>query len=325
MKKTLPMLLAAAVFGAFYSACKKKDKAPVETEIPAPAPAPDPYTYNSDLQSSKDMEFALRAVSDVEMLCAFAGENNLAVPFYAAAGPNTGNVVVTRDMVARNLFVSYNNTLCKDGRTRNGTVAFDYSSSNPNVSYYREYGFYCTVLFINYEVDGWRITNDSAAAYIRNELGAPNFNPATTNLSWKFSGSVTLTKTTDPDRKIIWKGAMIKTLVNTSDPAVYPPSGGQAINWAIARVQYSGLIRGSVNGLSYKYQPDSVKIPLRDFACTVPLASPQGAGIHPFTAGTALFTISNYHPRSIDFGPPQNCDNKGIVTFKGETYNVDFD
>jgi hypothetical protein len=337
MKKTLSIFFAALFFSAFYSACKKKDKAPVETEIPAPVapaptqtttpppPPPDPYAYSSDLQSSKDMVFAMNTLSDVEMLCAFIGENQMFPAFYGPAGPNAGSWAITRDTLSRYMLVAYNNALCKDGKTRDGTVAFDYSASNANAKYYRNYDFFCRVMFMNYEVDGWKINTDSAGAYIRNNLSSANFNPSTTNLTWKFSGSVSLVKKTDPDRKITWNGAMTKVLANTSDPAVYSTARTQVIDWTKARVQYSGLIQGTINGLNYKYQPDSVKIPLRDFACSVPLSSPQGSSIHPFTAGMALFTISNYHPRNIDFGPPQVCDNKGAVSFKGETYNVDFD
>ena len=320
MKKTLPLFLAAALSTGFYSSCKKKDKDPVETEIPAPVTpvAPDPYTYNPELQSSKSIAYAATALTDIEMICAFTGERYPKPLFYEPA-PGGGSIVTTIDTVSYYLFISYNNTLCKDGKVRDGTIALNYGTSSTPPKYYRQYGYTGKLQLINYTVDGWKIALTKSST-ITNKLGSPNFNPATTNLSWELAGGFMLTRQNDT---IVWDGSITKLLANTNDPMVFP-GPDKPINWSAAKVQYFGAVSGTYKGLSYTFKLDASKPPLRDFVCTVP-GSQQGSQLHPFTAGEALFTISNYHPRSINYGAPQTCDNKATVSFKGEVYDINLD
>jgi hypothetical protein len=328
MKKTLAIFLTAVFFGSFSFSCKKKDKAPVETEIPAPVtpaptptttpPPPDPYTYNSDLQSSKDINFAATTLTDIEMICAFIGEG-YPMPFFYEPATGSASVSVSRDTIINYMLISYNNTLCKDGKVRDGIIALNYAVNGPQAKYYRQYGYSGKLQLINYKVDGWKVILANTST-ISNKLGSSNFNPATTNLSWDLAGEFILVRQNDTIR---WNGTITKLLTNTSDPTVFLGLN-KPINWNLAKVQYFGTASGTCKNLAYTFQLDANKPPLRDFVCSVP-GTQQGSQIRPFTAGEALFTISNYHPRKINYGPPQVCDNKGTVSFKGEVYNIDLD
>lgn len=309
MKRTLLVLLAGSLLALCYTGCKKPGTA-----------EPDPYTYNAELQSTNDACFAMLTVSDIEMCMAFVAEGVLTPYFYMPASP--GGISVTRDTVAKYLFVSYNNVLCKDGKTRDGSIAMNYNFAHPNAKYYRDVNFSGKIVLINYKVNKWEITNVTDLI-VTNQRSAGPFNPATANMSWRINGRLKMKRLSD-NKEIYWDGDVLKTLANTNNPAVWPNTQSP-IDWRPAMVQYTGKASGTAGGLNYSYEADATKPPLRDFGCLYVPAGLPNALLHPFTAGAAKVTVSNYHPRLLSYGAPGMCDNSGIVSFHGETYQLDFE
>ena len=228
-----------------------------------------------------------------------------------------------RDTVNKYMFVSYNNTLCRDGKTRDGTIAMNYGVANPNAKYYRDFEFSGKITLINYKINNWEISNITELM-VTNKRPS-NFNPATGKLSWRINGKIRMKHLLD-NSEITWDGDVTKILDNTNNPAVFT-GPYTPIDWRPARLQYigeaSGNARGSLGGYSYSALPDLP--PLRDFACSfVPAANPA-AILHPFNGGGATIKSSNYHPRIVYYGAPHICDNSGTVSFHTETYPIDFE
>jgi hypothetical protein len=305
------------------SGCKKK----ADPE-PEPEPAPDPYTYNAEVTSSKDISFATLIISDIEMMMGLVGENNF-FGFYSNTSTSAGTCTVIRDTQAKYLIVAFNDAKCKDGRTRNGSIFLQYGQNGLGADYYRSYGFSGNISLSNYFVDGWlvEVNSPTVPVTIGNLVSSPNFDPAVTNLSWKFQGNLKLTHPTDPGRNIVWNGTLVKTLTNTSDPLVFSPTKTVSINWSKAKVNYTGTVTGTTNqSVSYNYLISTNDPLVREFSCShVPAGTTGVTDFHPIIKGSSTFTTSNYHPRTINYGPQGACDNSGTVSFKGETYNVDFD
>jgi hypothetical protein len=315
-----------AFAGLFLFNCRKKDD-------PEPPPAPDPYTYNNELQSSKDITFSTLLISDIDIIMSFPAENDFYEGFHLpipdANSGSSGTVTSIRDISSKYVFVSFSQTKCLDGRNRSGSISMEYDKNGLNAVNYHDFGFSSSINLYNYLVDGWKIELFDAAvpATIGNLVGSANYDPAHTNLSWKIQGKFKLTHPTDPGRNIIWDGTLVKTLINTGDTSVFSPSKTQPINWDIAKVQYTGTVTGTTGQtVSFNYLVDGNKPLTRDFNCAfVPPGSTGVTEFHPFVNGAATFTTANYHPRTIDYGPQNACDNSGTVSFKGETYNVNFD
>ncbi len=331
MKKLL-LFPALGLCLLFSQGCKKKNKDPEPEPVATPSvpstptTTTDPYTYSADLQSAKDMAKAFYMVADIEMTCAFLGEQQLANHFYAPIPSTSNTVSVVHDAQSKYMFISYSNTPCRDGKMRDGTLMINYSASNPNAALYRQFGYQAKISFANYVVDGWKVEALNTVT-VENRLLAPNFNPAQTNLAWSISGKLKLTNVLDTSKKIIWDGILTKVLINTGNPNVFNTAKQPVISWNLAKVNYVGKITGSLPGnIPYSFTCDSIAQPQRDFNCAfVPLGSSDVTEFHPFTLGKALFKFSNVHPRTLVFGPTAACDNEGSIFFSNETHAVTFD
>lgn len=310
MKKAFSLILAASLLSLLYAGCKKNSG----------GQAPDPFVYNGELQSSKDACLAMLTVSDIDMCMSFVAEGELTPYFYMPAGQ--GGVVVTRDTFYKYLTVSFNNVLCKDGKTRDGTIAMNYSFSDPNAKYYRNYNFIARIALLNYKVDNWAVENMNTLT-VANQRPAGAFNPANMQLSWRITGGIKMTHSIY-NWQITWDGDVTKTLVNTNNPGVFK-NEYTPIDWRPARVQYTGLVKGLAKGAPYIYTPDAAAPPLRDFTCTYSPVTAPSALLHPFTAGSAKIQVQNFHPRTVEYGPAGVCDNSGTIIFAGETHPVDFE
>ena len=322
MKHFISTLALLTAFLLLDYSCRKKEETPVET--PAPV-TPDPYTYNPDLQSSKDISFAMLALTDVDMLCSSLAEGALYPDFYGPLNSSSGSAIVTRDTVSKLIIISYNNVLCKDGKVRDGTLVIDHKPFVATLRYSNA-GFAATVILVNYTVDGWKIELFDATkpARIANTLSSSGFDPSATSLSWQFKGKFKLSNAAKT-KDIVWDGDLNKVLANTDDPTVYHPDKQGPVNWKLAKMDYSGSVSGGISGSSFTYVTDATTPPRRDFNCVVTPAISANAELHPFTAGAALFKISTYHPRSINYGPVSACDVSGTISFKDETHTVDFE
>jgi hypothetical protein len=335
------LTLAAFVFG-----CKKeKDEPPVA---------------DTETESAVYASFANYVASDIEMACSFMGENAYNSTFYSEYSAATGTVAVVRDTNAilidgkdhDQLTMTWNDTKCKDGRVRKGTI-FMYVPQIVNQRYARNYKFQARVRFDDFKVDGWKINlYDSAVpCYLYNTLSTPTINTKTEKLTWKFAGKLKFTHPTDPKKDIVWEGELNKTLVNTDDPLVFAANQLSSVTWSLGIISYHGYANGTVPqidangvvtpGVNYKMTFDNVNPLVRDFKCSPDKVSgvtisPTGSLItigdehHPFKTGVASFTVGDLYPRQIYYGnegEPQlelQCDNTGEVLIKGTSYKVTF-
>jgi hypothetical protein len=316
MKKSLCILLVVSVLVTF---CKKPAKE-----------ATDPYVYSSDIQTSKDLTAATFIVTDIDMLAGFLGENDLFNHCYLPQ-PGSSTMSVTRDTSAKIFLAAFNNSKCVDGKTREGSVFFSYNvpgQDNAAAQYYREFGFTCMVNFSDYKVNGWKIElmNASVPAVIKNTVSSSQYDPKVTNLTWEFSGKLKLTNLSNGNF-IYWEGTLKKMLLNTSDPAVFNPNKQSAINFNKARIVYGGSFSGTTSDLlSYTVVIDDGNPILRDLNCAfVPGGSPGVTHYHPFIGGMMAANVSNFHPRTIWFGPNGTCDNMAVISFKGENHEIELD
>lgn len=330
---------------------------------------------DTETQSAVYASWMNSVVSDIDMICSFLGENKFGnhfeLTFYGAYPGNSGTVTAVRDtnniMVPINgtntpcdqLAVSWNSTRCLDGNVRDGSI-FMYVPQVANRRYSRQPGWLGQINFYNFKVNGWKIQNFDTAhvpSYMYNTVPIPagstqTFNPMASKLTWHFGGKLLFKHPTDPSKNMIWHGDLYKTLVNTSDPLVYPPKGDAAITWSLALVNYYGQMDGTVAqvdaagtvtpNVNYNMVIDQSVPLVRDMKCSPDQVSgvaftnsltvdQRGDTYHPFKAGIATFTVGNAYPRQIFYGNegepelPAQCDNVGEVLIKGISYRVNFD
>lgn len=330
MKNILNIIFICILILSSLNSCKKKEPS-------TPEPTPDPYTYSADLQSAKDISFATFAISDLDMMCGFVGENTFLNHFYKEI-PGTSAMSASRDYSQKILAIGFNKTNCIDGYLRDGSVFLSYgydpiynTNANPQSDYYRDYGFSGSLVVNEYKLNDWKIElfDVNKTAHIVNSVSSLGYDPSKVNLTWEISGKFKFTHLKDLSRNMIWEGKIVKTLTNTSNPAVFSPDKSTAINWNLAKVVYTGTVSGLVLGdkpFSYSIDNSNNNELKRDFSCAfIPVGSTSVTQFHPFILGVATATISNYHPRIINHGPSNTCDNDGTISFNAETNTVKFD
>jgi len=198
---------------------------------------------------------------------------------------------VVVDTNLRTVTVTFSNTVCSDGRTRSGSLIFDYSQSTNGAKHYRSPGFKCSVTASNYKVDGNAITINSKVIQNTTAVG---FNPLTTNITWSITSDISVTKT--DGNVVTWNCTRYKTLLNTSDTSVYV-NDGIPIVWSKARVGLTGSASG-VTAQGNSYTSTIISQLVRDFNC----APGTYAHRHPFIQGVVEFTPQGKQTRRIDFG-----------------------
>ncbi|HQQ93526.1 MAG TPA: hypothetical protein PLQ93_03150 [Bacteroidia bacterium] len=349
MKKVNYGIAFFALSLGLFLACKKE---------PNVAPTPD-----TELQTSIDASYATFLASDVEMVASVMGEDasGSKAQFYEPAANSTGTTTVIRNVQTNRFSYTFNNTLCKDGHLRDGSVWMYFKETayavNPitgNENYTRDYNFTGRITLEEYKVDGWLIDNkdymnsdpatNNTTILLRN-LRPDNKTPIAGNLKWSYSAGLTMKKNLD---SMAWYGTLIKTLENTSDTKVFAASAQSPITWSLAVISYVGDAKGYTPGnvpYTIKYYE---KYPLkRDFTCSPDkLASvtltttgidPHNSEFHPLVGGIASFTTGSAYPREIyydntgntyggDENPvllPSQCDNKATVQIKGIYYPID--
>ncbi len=352
MKRVTLGFSILALSGAFVLSCKpEKNVAPVA---------------DIETQSAVYASFANYVASDIEMACSFMGENTYGTTFYSQYPGTTGTVTVVRDTTNSiidgiphdQLVMGWNSTRCIDGNFRDGSIFMyvpqkDKNGQNVNNRYCRDAGFQGRIIFSNYKVNGWLIElfDPNAPVYLYNTIPTGTYNTNNTKLTWRFAGKLKFTHPTDPNKNMIWDGALWKTLENSNDPKVFPVSHQAAITWSNALISYSAKVTGQVPqidsdgkvtpGVGYDLTVDNVRPLIRDFKCSPDKVSgvafaPTGTVVqlgdehHPFKMGVASFTVGNSYPRQIYYGNEGEpaldvqCDNTGEVLIKGTSYRVDF-
>lgn len=325
---------------------------------------------DTEVKSAVLASYMNYVVSDIDMMISFMGENRYNDHFYAeypnSALPDlTGTVTAIRDTTSAStqgwLRMSFNKTLCKDGRRRNGSVSLNYtiSPTDPNAKYMRSPDFMGNVQFSAFEIDSFNVNlNTQDGGYMRIKNVTPKgFDPKKTNLEWTIEGKLKFTHLYDTLKNMTWEGKWTKVLANTSSTAAVV-NATTAINWYNAVVKYTGTTRGKVpvedeNGkikplVKYEMKFNQEYPLTRDFKCapdpiggvTYTVGDNVNTGTmvpiqnqyHPFVSGIASFTVGESYPREIYYGnegqkallaTPQ-CDNTGEVLIKGISYRVDF-
>lgn len=298
---------------------------------------------DTEFQSSVDVSYAAQVITDIDMIMAYAGENDQELSRFfrhVPASSSTSSVVtISRDTVLKYIFVSFNKALCRDGHRRDGSISLNYDNSNPNSKYTRDFGFIGKIRLIAYKIDDWAVTslNDFE---IKNLVAPVNYSPTTTNLSWSLKGDFRMKHPTDSTKNMRVEANLVKTLKNTADKIVFPPSKQAAINWSISVCEYKGMMFGQTNAnVPFKYEILESRPLIRDFVCSPDKVAGTVVGTNsvsaryemytPFTDGASSFTTSTKYPRVIYYGAeetgqPGPCDNAGTVMIKGISYPVDF-
>lgn len=215
--------------------------------------------------------------------------------------------IVKRDTIHKVDTVIFNNSVCFDGRMRNGMLIFDYSASASGAMHYRNPGFKCSVKSNNYIVEGKSI--EIINKTIENTTPSA-FDAGSTNLTWKITGDI---KVHNANGVHEINYTRFKTLLNTANPSVYHGQS-TAITWSLARVGITGSASGTTaKGRSYTM--NITKQLVRDFGgCVI-------ENRHPFIEGTLEFTPGSRPTRTVDFGNG-SCDLDATVSIKNKTFNI---
>lgn len=349
MKKiTLGCSLLAAV-ALFIASCNKKANVAPEQDM--------------EFKSSKDVAYANSLITEIDIITSYLGEGYTSSTLFFSPAPTstslstTYTIVTDHNPVTKTYSVTFTGSVtCRDGKKRNGTIILDYSLSNTTYSaqVYRDAGFVGKVSLVNYWVDGYYI-DDASPFMITNNVpfGYPI---ASTDLNWTIDGYFSILPEVLADtitKKMIWKGKLIKTLLNTQETNIMAANKQSPINWvaynaagtptAGAMLAYTGTVTGVTAGfVSYSLVIDDTKPDkalVRDFKCmpdrvvgvtTTPTVTAYYSEWHPFVSGVSSFTsfgAGTTEGRVIDYASGEAtapCDNVGTVTIKGVTYPIDF-
>ena len=313
MKKTQVTLALAGLMIAsatIVSSCKKKD---ATTTTTTPDTDQSGASANNQAENiSNDIVSMGAQASDNGSLSTFRTENQTQILGLACA-------TVSKDTSAKTITVTFTNTTpCLDGKTRSGSLIYNYSASTNGAKHYRDPGFTLNVTSQNYVVNSNSVTINSKT--ITNTTAA-GFNPLNTNETWSINADLSIALGSGAGT-IEWKCNRIKTLLNTgtaytiggqSVPAAYTNSS-TPINWAGAVIGITGNASGSrSNGETFSVNVTNQLI--RSFDC-----SPTGGG-HPFIQGTFTYAPAGKATRTFDYGNG-TCDDLATLTINGVTYNI---
>ena len=307
--------------------------------------APNPDTNTSDAVETMWM---LHHLTDIEMVCAYIAEQDAYDNDYKpAAIAGNGTMTPIFDVSSKTLFQAFNQTKCTDNLTREGTINlnFKYDPSvfphqTRNSIYMHEYGYAGQLTLAEYVVNGYRIkTRNGVPALIMNQLPSADADVAKVKLSWTITGEFEIIHPQDAGKVMRLEVNLLKTLENSTNPAVYPKNG--YINWDQALISYAGSVKGTnFDGTAFTLTVSPESPLVRDFNCvpdaaqggvvasTSPLKINPGT-FHPFVSGTAAYMPEGRYRREMYFGNEGDerlvyqCDNKATVLIKGNLYSVD--
>jgi hypothetical protein len=292
-KITLSFAVIALAVAVSVVSCKKKSST---------NPAAD-----TDSSSANDNALAERTADDITTMGAQSSETGSTASYrYGDENSLSACASVVTDTTLKTITITFNGQTCLDGHTRSGTITYTYSGGR----YYRNPGYKMVVSSNNYTVDGNAVTLSKTVTNT-----TPNLNPGT-NLTWSDVSNITIAK---PAGTITWSATKVKTLLNTSDTAVYH---GQAVHitWTLAHVGITGNATGT-DAAGETFTANITSQLERDFNCS---PNSNFVGQHPFINGTLDFTPGTKATRHIDYGYPNNgtCDNLAKVTIGSYTVAI---
>jgi len=292
-------ILSIILVGALtFTSCKKKDKEVFDDTVD---------TNQSGASANNSAE---SASIDITTMGSEASDMSTSVGLsnYRSAGVNeTSNLscaTVVNDTLNKTVIVSFSGGICLDGKTRSGSLVYDYSASTNGAKRYRQPGFKMSVTSNNYAVNGNVVTINNKTI---SNITATGFNPLSTNLTWSISASISVVLS--GGGSISWNCNRITALLNTA--AVYTNST-TPINWSAARIGYTGSAGGTrSNGETFTANITNQLIRDRG-ACT-------GFKRHVFIQGTLIYAPANKATRTFDYGNGA-CDLNATVTINGISY-----
>ena len=271
---------------------------------------------DSDTSAATDHTMAENTANDVENMAAESSEQGALNSYRLGSGEESVSAIscanLTYDTLNRKITATFSGTSpCLDGRTRSGSLTFDYSASPAGANHYRNPGFTCTVTSQNYVVDGNAVSINKT---ITNTTPS-SFNSATTNMTWSITANVSIVKASNGGT-VSWNCNRVKTLLNTNDANVYH---GQSthITWSLAKVGISGSATGTT-AAGNTFTSTITSQLVRDLTCAPDANRP---GRHPFIQGAIDFTPATKATRHIDYGNG-TCDLNATVTINGISYPI---
>lgn len=317
-----------------------------------PQPEPD-----KDMTTTTEAVNTQMIVNDIQELCGQVCESNAfllndhdATPVTIMQGTNTinsSNALVNVGSTSYTL--TFNNTVGRDGRVRNGVLVFDYTATPASVpnKYYRIPGFIVDVTSVGYSVDNYTIGINNMRISNTTPIGFPGtapYFPSATNMSWKQTANVSVMSTDGTNTlTTTFNGTINKTLLNTNNTSIPMPPGPSATTYTVfgysgvnnnflkLNLQYTSYsIEGTgtlANGSAYTLATNS---PLtRNFVSSPELFVVVGNNLitvqrHPFLTGEVSFKPTGKSDRIINFGDAGTVvDYNTKVTIDGITYSHD--
>ncbi|MFI5149775.1 MAG: hypothetical protein ACHQRM_08595 [Bacteroidia bacterium] len=272
---------------------------------------------SEETTTSSDNALAEHTVSDMTEMSAQASDGSSGLASYRVEPGYDpvlalGCATVAYNAAAKTDTITFNGSMCMDGKTRSGQLILNWSGSTGGAVHYRDPGFSCSITSNNYVVNNYAVNINNKTVTNTTPSG---FNPMTTNETWAINANISVTKPSGGGT-FTWICSRVKTLLNTSDTSVFHGVGptSRAITWSKARIGVTGSANGTTaTGLTYTATITNQLI--RDFGgCNI-------SGQHPFIKGTIQFTPSGHPTRTIDYGNG-TCDLTYTVTVNGNTYTL---
>ena len=293
-------ILSIVIAGAtIFTSCKKKETTTTPTT-----------TTDNDQSGAQANNTAEEISSDIVSMGSEACDNPSkgSLTSYRVANEESSSMLscatVTIDTALKKVTVTFNGSVCLDGRTRSGSLIYNYFNSPAGARHYRDPGFTVSVSSNNYVVNQNTVTIVNKT--ITNTTPV-NFNPNTANETWNINANISVALS--GGGTISWTCNRVKTLLNTATVYNGP---GTPITWSMAKVGFTGNATGTrSNGEQFTVNVTSQLV--RDFGgCTV-------GNRHPFISGTFVYTPGSKAARTFDYGTG-TCDLNATVTINGVTF-----
>src|ERR1039457_6042304 len=207
-KITLSFAVIALAVAVSVVSCKKKSTNPAA---------------DTDSSGANDNALAERTADDVTTMGAQSSETG-STASYRYGDENTLTTCATVVRSHQKIIITFNNQMCLDGHTRNGSILIYYSQSVAGDTFYRNPGFKMVVSSNGYTMDG----NAVSISKMVTNITALGFNPLTTNETWSDVSNISIQKS---NGTVTWNATKTKVLLNTNDTVNVYHGQLHAITW----------------------------------------------------------------------------------------------